>query len=336
MNTRNVGQVAVVLTAVFLAVSAVAEVPQVINYQGFLTKPNGSPVNDGDYLIRFTIWQHESSTDPSDIVWSSDYREITVTNGLLSYNLGDTVNLPDDLFATDTTRWLGIKVSTDAEITPRTRLAAMPYAYHALRADTSDVALTVANDAVTSSTIQNETILFEDIGNNGTLDGQVIKWNDGVGVWQAADDELGSSGWADDGNVVRLETGVDSVGIGTSTPTEKLHVTGVIYSDAGGYRFPDGSVQTTAAFTGSDVAVITGTTSHNSLITPPAGYTVAQCKCMVSPHTFGPSGSSQEAWRHWCYVTEESGGWRVRAQSQNAHYGGLDNDIANYMVIGIK
>ena len=36
-----------------------------------------------------------------------------------------------------------------------------------------------------------------------------------------------------------------SIGIGTSTPTEKLSVAGVIQSTSGGIKFPDGTVQTT-------------------------------------------------------------------------------------------
>ncbi|MBF9237020.1 hypothetical protein I2I05_06390 [Hymenobacter sp. BT683] len=38
-----------------------------------------------------------------------------------------------------------------------------------------------------------------------------------------------------------------SVGIGTSEPEEKLQVVGTIFSSAGGFRFPDGTTQTTAA-----------------------------------------------------------------------------------------
>jgi len=53
-------------------------------------------------------------------------------------------------------------------------------------------------------------------------------------------------GWVDDGNVVRLETTEDSVGIGTSTPTEKLDVAGnirasgtvTIGNTSDGYEFP--------------------------------------------------------------------------------------------------
>ncbi len=40
-----------------------------------------------------------------------------------------------------------------------------------------------------------------------------------------------------------------NVGIGTATPGEKLSVQGAIESRSGGFRFPDGSLQTTRAFT---------------------------------------------------------------------------------------
>ncbi|MFQ5606189.1 MAG: tail fiber domain-containing protein [bacterium] len=43
-----------------------------------------------------------------------------------------------------------------------------------------------------------------------------------------------------------------NVGIGTKSPTEKLEVDGTIYSMSGGFQFPDGSVQTTAATTSGD------------------------------------------------------------------------------------
>jgi hypothetical protein len=40
------------------------------------------------------------------------------------------------------------------------------------------------------------------------------------------------------------------VGIGTRTPAEQLTVTGVIHSASGGFRFPDGTVQTSAGMSG--------------------------------------------------------------------------------------
>lgn len=44
------------------------------------------------------------------------------------------------------------------------------------------------------------------------------------------------------------DTVTGNVGIGTLTPSQKLSVAGVIESQSGGYRFPDASVQMTAAF----------------------------------------------------------------------------------------
>jgi len=38
-----------------------------------------------------------------------------------------------------------------------------------------------------------------------------------------------------------------NVGIGVSSPTEKLQVEGIIHSTSGGFKFPDGTVQTTAS-----------------------------------------------------------------------------------------
>jgi hypothetical protein len=48
------------------------------------------------------------------------------------------------------------------------------------------------------------------------------------------------------GNSVMAENG-GRIGIGTGSPTDKLTVVGTIRSTTGGFRFPDGTVQTTAA-----------------------------------------------------------------------------------------
>jgi len=50
-----------------------------------------------------------------------------------------------------------------------------------------------------------------------------------------------------------------NVGIGTVAPTEMLEVADTIYSTVGGYKFPDGSVQTSAASNGDITEIIAGT-----------------------------------------------------------------------------
>jgi hypothetical protein len=65
-----------------------------------------------------------------------------------------------------------------------------------------------------------------------------------------------------------------NVGISTTSPAQKLSVAGKIYSSTGGFQFPDGSVQTTAAassgFTNMSVFTSSGT------FTVPAGVTKAK------------------------------------------------------------
>ena len=57
--------------------------------------------------------------------------------------------------------------------------------------------------------------------------------------------------------------GDGKVGIGTDTPEERLTVNGTIQTTAGGFKFPDGSVQTAAAFTASAAS-----SGNNSTDTP--------------------------------------------------------------------
>ncbi len=107
-------------------------VPRVIDYQGRLTSDSGQPVLDGDYFIRFSIY--DGPDGPATQLWTSNNQQVTVTNGLVKYELGSLSPLPEDIFD-DTVRYIGIKVGTDPELTPRERFLTVPYAYRAMRAD---------------------------------------------------------------------------------------------------------------------------------------------------------------------------------------------------------
>jgi len=77
----------------------------------------------------------------------------------------------------------------------------------------------------------------------------IVASSDSNGGWLVMDSSgTGSAGvnYYTDGDVI-LAKGGGNVGVGTTTPTQKLHVAGTIRSSSGGFMFPDNSVQTTAA-----------------------------------------------------------------------------------------
>ncbi|MFN0009320.1 MAG: hypothetical protein ACKVXR_15560 [Planctomycetota bacterium] len=55
-----------------------------------------------------------------------------------------------------------------------------------------------------------------------------------------------------------------NIGVGTSTPGERLTVAGTVHSESGGFKFPDGTVQTTAAANGP-IAFDFGTNTSGGL-----------------------------------------------------------------------
>jgi hypothetical protein len=126
----------VLLVILILSSIALAGVPGLINYQGRLSDAAGDPVADDSYEIQFVIYDSESG---STELWNSGFQSVSTVEGLFAVQLGAVPQpaLPDDVFA-DSVRYLGITVDPDPELTPRIRLITVPYAYHSLRADTTD------------------------------------------------------------------------------------------------------------------------------------------------------------------------------------------------------
>ncbi len=193
--TRMVTLTATLIIVVLaLASLATADVPQMINYQGRLTDGTGSPVADGPYLINFKIY---GSAAGDDSLWYSGFKSVTVTDGLFTYQLGTSPSFPHDLFEGDTTRYLGITVMTDDEITERTKIISVAYAYHALRADSAQYAAEAAS--VTAGSIgatevkSNEVQLRVD----GTCPpGYYISQVNEDGSVICVEDQFGGSNWS--------------------------------------------------------------------------------------------------------------------------------------------
>lgn len=188
---------ATALLLIFLAAAPVmsAGIPQLINYQGKLTNVSGIPL---DTTVSMTFTVYDASTGGNS-KWTEIHSSVTVVKGLFNVLLGGVTPVEDTVF-NDSLRYLGITVGTNPEISPRTQLVSVPYAFRTRQADTAAVALS---------------------------------------------GPVGQGGWTDDGASVRLTTGADNVGIGTSSPTEKLDVGGNINASgtvsSGGSLTLDGS-----------------------------------------------------------------------------------------------
>lgn len=98
-------------------------VPRLMTVQGKLTDAAGDALADGTYGVAFTIW--DASVD-GDAIWG-DTMDVETTDGLFSIMLGSDNSLPYDAF-NNQSRYLGMKVGGDPEMTPRQRLTTVPYA----------------------------------------------------------------------------------------------------------------------------------------------------------------------------------------------------------------
>jgi len=208
--------VTVAIAAATLALTSIAAalVPSQMHYQGYLSAPEGSPL-DTTLSMTFTIYDDSLG---SNVIWTETQPSIVVGEGLFNVLLGSVAPVTDNVFL-ESARWLGIAVDPDPDIIPRTKLVTVPYAFTVSTVDG-------ASGGNIFGDLQLHSILA--VGEHGGEGGRV-EITDGTSDVIVAD---GTSG---------------RMGIGTNTPSERLQVVGVIYSSAGGFRFPDGTIQTTAA-----------------------------------------------------------------------------------------
>ncbi|MCH9032249.1 MAG: hypothetical protein IIB00_08330 [candidate division Zixibacteria bacterium] len=112
-----------------------AAVPQLINYQGRLTDTPGSPLS-GDYEITFTLYDTPSG---GASIWSETHSAVTVSDGLFAVALGSITPFSSASPAGNQI-WLGITVGSDPELSPRTQMVSVIFAFMADMADTANYA----------------------------------------------------------------------------------------------------------------------------------------------------------------------------------------------------
>jgi hypothetical protein len=134
---RKLLALAVVVVFILAASPCWGEIPHLINYQGMLTDNLGEPLNS-TYDLTFSLYNVSSD---GTAIWTEAHSGVEVGSGLFNVVLGSETagGIPSSVFDSDE-RYLGIKVGTDSELTPRVQLASVGYAYRAEKTDTANYA----------------------------------------------------------------------------------------------------------------------------------------------------------------------------------------------------
>ena len=267
-------------------ISALADVPDRISYQGIVTDISGNLVGDPTPVTRyvtFRVWNAANGTAEAKLVYS-ERQELTIFKGEFSALIGagepvvgnplgydesdrgpDDINV-EDVFS-DSNRYLGVTVddgtsAADFEISPRQQFVTTAYAFRAKIADRvadgSIDATAIASASVGEAEIIDLSIATQDLMNSAITTGKIK--NGTIVAEDLADGgvtaaKLGSDVglWSVTGSHVYRGSG--RVGIGTDDPDTALQVEANHISGKGQIAIVDTSNPSTSA---ASRAVITG------------------------------------------------------------------------------
>ncbi|MEN8006324.1 MAG: hypothetical protein ABFS42_04880 [Candidatus Krumholzibacteriota bacterium] len=252
-----------------LAVVQAGPVSNAFTYQGRLDL-GGGPV---DGQVDFQFYLHDAETGGSQIAGGYQFTNVTVDNGVFSVLLDwAAVNWNGD------ERWLEIRVRNPHDpgntlpfvaLAPRQQITVVPYAIHALNGGSGGGS---GFWAESGTAISNTNTGFVGIGRNTTvttaemfgIEGPPNAWGgmyirslggtsskpfygyrtDSYSAYHYITEGTGTWHFENGGDLYFTRTG--ELGVGISSPTSKIAANGLIESTVGGFKFPDGTVQTTA------------------------------------------------------------------------------------------
>jgi hypothetical protein len=133
MSMRPLARAVAVLFALAAAIPAPAGPapdPQRLSFQGRLTDASGNPVS-GSVSMTFTIYDASSG---GTNLWT-ETQTVSVAGGIYTVYLGSVADFSGLTLDPSVGRWLGVKVGSDDEMTPRYLLTGSIYSRKALDAD---------------------------------------------------------------------------------------------------------------------------------------------------------------------------------------------------------
>jgi hypothetical protein len=255
-----------VFAAATLPQRALAQTAKTISYQGLLTEPDGRAIADGDYQMILRMYNAPTG---GSLLWE-ETQTVALEKGLFSLYLGDVQPL------------LGISLNTQIYLEtaivgrapfPRTRMAMVPFAMQALRADSADALTSNATGVVTS--INGADGAMQLSGRYGVL----VVQEGNTSYIQLADQATGVKTITSSENTIRL--------VNPSGPTVSMDVRDGAISTA---KLADGSVSQTKLADGS---VSNGKIVNGSITTvklADASVTASKIAAGVIPTSFPASG----------------------------------------------
>ncbi len=246
-----------VITVIVLGISfsqsvyAATGINRTINFQGKLVDNAGLNVADSTYSVVFALYDRSSS---GTTMWS-ETQSVTTVDGIFRVALGSSTPIPANFNFNWDGIYLGIKVGADAEMTPRIRMASVPFAFNSEKV----AGLTVQDEsgnASTSGTLKipnGKTISFggaftTTAGNDLTITTSgttslvapttgTVNLLDTTTSQTLTNKIIGSTGLTFTGATTDITTGTNEdfslvpngtglIGLGTTSPASFLHVYG--------------------------------------------------------------------------------------------------------------
>jgi hypothetical protein len=315
-----------------IASIATADVPNLMQYQGYLADESGEPLND-TLLMTFRIYDHSTE---GVVIWVEPHDSVVVNNGLFNVLLGSVIPISDSVFV-DTVRWLGITVDPDPEISPRTKLVTVPYAFRVATVDGATGGVILGDVA-----IQSDLDVDGDLRVTGKATIGMFNTNTGSGAfvageWNTASGNNSTVG----GGVENTASGMMSVvsGGGLNSAGEEAYSTvGGGYADtASGERSTvSGGVQNTASGEGSTVGGGERNFADSTYATVGGGYadTASGWRSTVSGGAYNKASNSGSVvgggWGNVAsgYASTIGGGLGHAASSTGSTVGGGNYNVA--------
>lgn len=265
----------IILFSIFSFHFIFAQVPQTMSYQGVLMDENGVVVN-GNVNLTFSLYDAQTG---GVLVWpvgsgGEVHSGVSVNEGNFSVILGSIIPL-DTSF--DKQYWLEVVVGTDPALTPRINLTTSPYSfvskslkgYNNVFPSQGNVGIGTTSPGAkldVAGTVR--ATAFQ--GDGSALTGVGVTDNTKVAkMGDTMTGMLNFSGVTNDittgtnEHLALIPNGSGNVGIGTSSPDEKLHVAGNMRLD-GTFEDKDGE-------TGSPGEILSSTGSGTNWIAASSG-----------------------------------------------------------------